>query len=146
MASLLNLPGIQDIYDGTHKWASSDDLRARLLMTNTTADTENNKATLSAYTTIDTFDGSGATNNLALTGEAVNVDSGNNRLELDLDDAAFGALGNGTRQIQGVLLFFFVTNDADSIPLCFIQFSSNVNPGGATLTIQWNAEGVVQVV
>lgn len=144
MASLLNLPGMQDLADGSHSWSTGDDLRARLLMTNTTADTENNKATLSAYTTLDTFDGSGATNNLALTGEAVNVDSGNNRIECDADDAAYGALGNGTRQIQGVLLFFFVTNDADSVPLAFLQFSSNFNPGGATVTITWDAQGIVQ--
>lgn len=143
MASKLNLPGMQDLLDGSKAWAASGDIRARLLMTNTTADTENNKATLSAYTTIDTFDGSGASN-VALTGEAVNVDAANNRVENDADDVAFGALGNGTRQIQGVLLYFHVTNDTDSVPLCFIEFSSTVNPGGATVTIQWNAEGIMQ--
>ena len=144
MASKLNLPGMQDLLDGTSNWLTSD-YRVRLLMTNTTADTENNKATLSAYTTIDTFDGAGATNNLALANEAVNVDAANNRIEMDADDAAFGALGNGTRQIQGALIFDFNTNDADSVPFCFIEFSSTVNPGGATLTIQWNAEGIVQL-
>lgn len=143
MASLLNLPGMQDLLDGSKAWAASGDLRARLLMTNTTADTENNIATLSAYTTIDSFDGSGASN-VALTSEAVNVDSGNNRIEVDAADVAFGALGNGTRQIQGVLLYFHVTNDSDSVPLCFIQFSSNVNPGGAILTVVWDAQGIVQ--
>lgn len=143
MASLLNLPGMQDLLDGTSNWLTSD-YRARLLMTNTTADTENNKATLSAYTTLDKFDGSGFSDNLALTGEAVNVDSANNRIELDADDLSFGALGNGTRQIQGVELFDFNTNDADSVPFCFIEFSSTVNPGGATLTVQWSIEGLVQ--
>lgn len=144
MASLLNLPGMKALVDGTHKWSSADDVRFRLLMTNTTADTENNKATLSAYTTLDTFDGAGATNNLAATSEAVNVNSGSNRVECDAADAVFGALGNGTRQIQGVLVFFFVTNDADSIGICFIQFSSNVNPGGATVTLVWDVGGIVQ--
>lgn len=142
MASLLNLPGMQDLLDGTSNWLTSD-YRARLLMTNTTADTENNKATLSAYTTLDAFDGSGASS-IALTSEAVNVDSGNNRIEVDADDVAFGALGNGTRAIQGVILYDFNTNDADSVPFVFIQFSSTVNPGGATLTVQWDAEGIVQ--
>jgi len=142
MASLLNLPGMQDLLDGTSNWLTSD-YRARLLMTNTTADTENNKATLSAYTTLDSFDGSGASS-IALTGEAVNVDSGNNRIEVDADDVAFGALGNGTRQIQGVILYDFNTNDADSVPFVFIQFSSSINPGGATVTVQWDAEGIVQ--
>lgn len=142
MASLLNLPGMQDLLDGTANWLTSD-YRAKLLMSNTTADTENNKATLSAYTTLDSFDGAGASN-VALTTEAVNVDSVNNRVELDADDVAFGALGNGTRAIQGVIIYDFTTNDTDSIPAFFIQFSSNINPGGATLTIQWNAEGIVQ--
>lgn len=145
MASLTNLPGLLALLNGTKPWAVASDIRGRLLMSNTTADTENNKATLSAYTTIDTFDGSGATNNFALTSEASAVDSVNNRVELDAADAAYGALGNGTLQIQGILLFFFVTNDSDSIPLCFIQFSSNVDPGGATLTVQWSAEGIIQV-
>jgi hypothetical protein len=142
MASLLNLPGMQDLLDGTSNWLTSD-YRCRLLMTNTTADTQNNIANLGAYTTLDAFDGSGASSP-ALTTEAVNVDSGNNRIELDADDVAFGALGNGTRQIQGILIYDFNTNDADSIPFVFIQFSSNVNPGGATVTVVWNAEGIVQ--
>lgn len=142
MASKLNLPGMQDLLDGTANWLTSD-YRCRLLMTNTTADTENNKATLSAYTTLDSFDGSGASS-VALTGEAVNVDSGNNRVEVDADDVAFGALGNGTRQIQGCIIYDFNTNDADSVPFVFVEFSSTINPGGATVTIQWNAEGIVQ--
>ena len=140
MASLLNLPGMQDLLDGTANWLTSD-YRGRLLMTNTTADTENNKATLSAYTTLDSFDGSGASS-VALTSEAVNVDAANNRVELDAADTAFGALGNGTRQIQGIILYDFNTNDADSVPFLFVEFSSTVNPGGATLTVQWNVEGI----
>lgn len=143
MASLLNLPGMQDLLDGTSNWLTSD-YRARLLMTNTTADTENNKATLSAYTSLDSFDGSGASS-IALTSEAVNVDSVNNRIEMDAADVAFGALGNGTREIQGVIIYDFNTNDADSVPFVFIQFSSNINPGGATVTVQWDAEGIVQL-
>lgn len=142
MASLLNLPGMQDLLDGTSNWLTSD-YRARLLMSNTTADTENNKANLAAYTTLDSFDGAGAAT-VALTGEAVNVDSGNNRIEVDADDVAFGALGNGTRQIQGVIIYDFNTNDADGVPFVFIQFSSNFDPGGGVITVQWDAQGIVQ--
>jgi hypothetical protein len=143
MASIVNLPGLQDLLDGTSNWITSD-YRARLLMTNTTADTENNKANIAAYTTQDSFDGSGAST-IALTGEAVNVNAGSNRVEMDADDVAFGALGNGTRAIQGVLLFDFNTNDGDSVPFVFIQFVSNITPGGATLTVVWNAGGIVQL-
>lgn len=142
MASLLNLPGLQDLLDGTSNWLTGD-YRLALLSTNTTADTENNIATVSAYATLDEFNGAGYARQ-ALAGEAVNVDSVNNRIELDGSDSAFGALSNGTRSIQGVLVHDFVTNDADSPPLAFIQFASNIAPGGASLTIVWNAEGIVQ--
>lgn len=143
MASKLNLPGMQDLLDGTSNWLTSD-YRVRLLMTNTTADTENNIATLSSYTTLDKFDGSGFSDNLALTGEAVNVDAINNRIELDADDVSFGAVGNGTRQIQGILVFDYNGADASSVPFIFIEFSSTFNPAGAQVTIQWDAEGLVQ--
>lgn len=143
MASKLNLIGMRNLLNGTSNWLTSD-YRGRLLMTNTTADTENDKATLSAYTTLDKFDGSGSSDNLALTGETVTADTINNRVELDADDLSFGALGNGTRQIQGILIFDFNTNDADAVPFVFIQFSSSFNPAGATVTIQWDAEGIVQ--
>lgn len=143
MASKLNLIGMRNLLNGTSNWLTSD-YRGRLLMTNTTADTENDKATLSAYTTLDKFDGSGFSDNLALTGETVTADTDNNRVELDADDLSFGALGNGTRQIQGIILFDFNTNDADAVPFVFIQFSSSFNPAGATVTIQWDAEGIVQ--
>lgn len=143
MASAVNLPGLQDLFDGTSNWLTSD-YRCALLSTNTTADTENNKATVSAYTTLDEFNGSGYAR-FALASEAVSVNSGSNRIELDAADVAFGALGNGTRAIQGVLILDFNTNDADSVPFLFVEFASTVTPGGATLTVQWNSGGIAQV-
>lgn len=142
MASLVNLPGVQGLLKADN-WETSS-YRARLLMTNTTANTQNNAAFLSSYTTLDKFNGSGATDNLALTNKLVVLDSANNTNYLDADDIAFGALGNGTRAIAGVLIFKFVTNDADSVPLVFVQFSSSVNPAGGQLTIQWDANGILQ--
>lgn len=142
MASLVNLPGVQGLLKADN-WETSG-YRARLLMTNTTADTENNASFLSSYSTQDKFNGSGATDNLALTNKLALIDAPNNRNYLDADDTAFGAIGNGTRAIQGVLIFKFVTNDADSVPLVFVQFSSSINPAGGQLTIQWDAGGILQ--
>jgi len=142
MSSLLNLPGMQDLLDGTSNWLTSD-YRARLLMTNTTAGSENNKATLSAYTTLDSFDGASASS-VALGSEAVNINSGSNRVEVDAADVAFGAIGNGTRMIKGVIVYDFNTNDADSVPFVFIEFSTTINPAGASLTVVWDSGGIVQ--
>lgn len=122
------------------------DIRVMAVMTNTTADTDQDAATISAIGTLDEFDGSGYVRQ-ALAGEVVNQDDPNNRGEFDANDVAFGALGNGTRQIQGFVLFRFITNDTDNVPIAFIDnagASYALNPAGATVTIQWNAEGILQ--
>lgn len=123
-----------------------NDVRVLLVMTNTTADTEKDKTTFAGFTTLDEFDGSGYTSGgIALTGEAVSVDNPNNRGEFDANDATFTAVGAGTRQIQGCIVYKFVTDLNSSIPMAFIDtggfpFAAN----GGDIVIQWNAEGLIQ--
>jgi hypothetical protein len=123
------------------------DIRLLAVMTNTTADTDQDVQNIADITTLDEFDGSGYARQ-ALAGEAVNEDAANNRAEFDATDVAFGALGNGTRAIQGFVLYRHVTNDADAVLIAFIDNAGSsyaLNPGGATVTVQWNAEGILQV-
>ena len=123
----------------------TNDIRCALLMTNTTADTENDGiSTISGITTLDDCDGSGYSR-LALTTEAVNLDDANDRAEFDADDAAFGALGAGTRAVQGVLVYKHVTNDTDSIPIAWVEFATNKTLDGSSFTVQWDAEGILQL-
>jgi len=133
------LPARKKIWSGNID-LNTDDIRVLLLMTNTTADTELDKEFLSQFTTLDEFNGAGYARQ-ALAAEAVNQDTPNARAEFDADDVAFGALTTGTRQIDAGIIFKFVTNDADSIPIFLLQFT-NFNPGGSALTLEWNAEGV----
>lgn len=119
----------------------TDDIRCLLVMTNTTADTETDKEFISQFTTLDEFNGAGYARQ-TMAGEAVNQDTPNARAELDATDEAFAALSNGTRQIQGVVFFKFVTNDADSIPIAYTAFTA-FNPGGSVLTLEFNAEGII---
>ena len=126
------------------------DLRLIGCMTNTTADTEKDVTTISGgtgFTTIDEYDGSGYSR-VALSGEAVAYDDANDRVEIDASDLApwFAALGAGTRQMQGMVLYRFVTNDADSVPVAWIDtggfpFSGN----GGIVNVTWNAEAILQV-
>lgn len=116
------------------------DIRSLLVMTSTTADTETDTEFLAGFTNLDEFNGAGYAR-VALTGEAVNQDTPNARAEFDADNIAFAALSNGTRSIAAIVLFRFVTNDADSMPICYLNFSS-FNPGGSVLTCEWNAEGI----
>lgn len=121
------------------------DIRVALLMTNTTADTEQDNATIASFTTLDEYDGAGYVRK-ALTGEIVNQDDPNNRAEFDADDVTWTAISAGTRSAQGILLFRFVTNDADSVPIAFIDTGGFPIAGnGGDLTIAWNVEGILQL-
>jgi hypothetical protein len=124
-------------------WASLD-VRAALLMTNTTGDTDVDAEFIDDITTLDEFDGSGYSRQ-ALDSEALNVDAANNRVELDAADEVFSTLGNGTRQIAGILLYIHVTNDTDSPVVAWIDSGGfPLHPDGGDLTITWNAEGILQ--
>lgn len=117
--------------------------RLALVMTNTTADTEDDVNNMGAFTTLDDYDGSGYAR-ADLDNEVVNEDAANNRAEFDADDEVFSTIGAGTRSIEGAILYKFVTNDAGSMPVAFIDDFTNFNGNGGNITFQWNAEGIVQ--
>ncbi len=124
-----------------------DDLRSLLVMTNTTADTELDKQTLDAFTTLDEFDGAGYTRQ-TLTGKVVVEDTGNDRGEFSMDNITFGPIDAGTRNIAGVLIFKFVTDDTDSIPVFWLDTGGGltppITPTGGPLVIEASTEGLVQ--
>jgi hypothetical protein len=123
----------------------NDDIRIVPCMTNTTVDTQRDSMTsVSAFTTLDEFDGSGySTGGQALDTQAVNVDDANDRAEFDADDEA-ATLGAGTRSIQGNLLISWITNLNSSLPLHWIEYAANKTPDGSTFTVVFNAEGILQ--
>lgn len=123
----------------------SVDLRAKLCMSNTTCDTEQDAANLAAFTTIDAYDGSGYTD-LDLAGASVASDTGNDRAEIDYSDGTFGAaVGAGTRQWVGLLYYVRVDGtNANDYPVAWKDLTPNNGNGGAVnLTV--NAEGLLQV-
>lgn len=122
---------------------AGDDMRLFLCMTNTTFDTDVDTDNTGSYT-LDEMDGTNYARK-TLDNQAVATDDTNDRAEFDADDVSWTALGNGTRQVQGAGIHEFITNDAGSFPLCWVEFTSTVNPGGSTFTIQWNAEGIFQI-
>lgn len=122
---------------------AGDDMRVVLCMTNTTADTDIDADNLSGYT-LDEHDGTNAARKTC-DNQTVSTDDANDRSEFDCDDFTWTALGNGTRQIQGMLIYEFITNDAGSFPLAWVDFSGTINPGGSNLTVAVNAEGLVQL-
>lgn len=128
---------------------NSHDIRVAIVMTNTTADTEQDAATLSAFTTLDEYDGANYARK-ALANEIVNTDTTNDRGEFDADDFTWTALGAGTRQAAALLLYRYVdgTAAADQ-PIAYIDTTSpSVFPfsgNGGDVAVAWNAEGILQL-
>lgn len=121
------------------------DIRVILVMTNTTGDTDQDAQYVGNITTLDEMDGANYARQ-ALANQAVNEDAANNRAEFDADDPTFASLGAGTRQVAGAIYYRHVTNDADSPLIAYVDsggfpFAAN----GGNVTIQHNAEGIVQI-
>lgn len=124
---------------------AGNDIRVLMVSTNTTADTEKDKATIGGFTTLDEYDGANYARK-ALANQVVSEDNANHRGEFSHDAVVWTALGAGTRQCQGLVYYKHVTNDADSIPLFYVDgtgFPFQGNGGNVTLTP--NAEGALQV-
>lgn len=115
---------------------NADDIRVLLAMTNTTIDTENDGiVNLDDFATLDEFDGANYVRK-ALANEAVNKDDAADRAEFAADNVTWAALGAGTRDIAGALVFYHNTNDAASVPIAWIEFSAT--PDGNDFTIKWD--------
>lgn len=146
MASFWYTPAKQKLAKGDLDFDTAD-IRAKLVMTNTTTDTEQDAANLAAFTTIDEMDGAGYAE-LDLAGVSVNQDDPNNRSEVDYNDGNFGtAVSNGTRQVQAILYYCRIDGTAaNDYPVAYIDApGGNFNPGGAQVNLTVNAEGLLQI-
>ena len=122
-----------------------DDFRVLLVMTNTTADTEDDVDTVDDFTTLDELD-DGSYARQALAGDSLAEDAGNDRAEYDANDSEFTYAGDGTRDTQAAVVIKHVTDDTDSVPIAYIDtggFPVSSSQVG-TVTITWNAEGILQ--
>jgi hypothetical protein len=125
----------------------TDDIRAKLLMTNTTADTEKDGINnVDDITTLDLCDASGYAD-VVLAGEIVAVDDDNERASFDANDISFEGLGgDATRDYQGVLIYKYVDGtDANDIPICFIDFTSDILKTATQVNVHWNSSGILQL-
>lgn len=73
-----------------------------------------------------------------------NIDTPNARAEWDAADLSWTGIDAGTA--AGLLLLKFVTNDADSPILAFIDTGGfPVTTNGGDLGVQWNTEGILHI-
>ena len=63
---------------------------------------------------------------------------------IDAADAAMGSFNqDGSKTIDMIVIYKFVTNDADSIPMILIDLTTSATPNGNAVTVQWNASGIM---
>lgn len=123
---------------------NAHDIRAMLVLNTTTADTEEDVTTIAGFSSLaEVSDGSYA--RVSLTTEAVNSDNANNRAEFSSDTPiSWPALTTGGT-VQAMILYRHVTNDADSVPIAFIDSGGfPFSLTGANLSVNQNAEGWLQ--
>jgi hypothetical protein len=143
MADQWYLPAAQKLLKGDLDFDTVD-LRAMLCMSNTTADTERNVSTLSGFTTLDKYDGSGYTD-VDLAGVAIAIDVANSRVEIDYNDGSWGAaVGAGTRNWVGILFYVRVDGTtANDWPVAWKDLTP-ANGTGGPVNLIVNAEGALQ--
>lgn len=123
---------------------NAHDIRVALLMTNTDADTNVDVDLMNAFSSLDECDATGYAR-VALASESVNIDDTNDRAEFDANDVSFEGLGgDASRDIQGALIYRHVNDDTDSIPIAFIDFTSDIPSTATQIDIPWDAEGIIQ--
>lgn len=108
------------------------DIRCALLVGAVTINPDH--ATVQAVIAANTEASDASYARVALTTEAVTQDDVNDRADFDADDISFGALDNETP--TAALIFRFVTNDTDSIPISIhdTNFGAAANGAGYTVT------------
>jgi hypothetical protein len=146
MASFAYTPAKTLIANGGLNFAEAGaDLRLILVMTNSTADTDQDTQYVSGIGTLDEMDGANYVRKACGT-QVVAEDAANNRAEFSFDAVTWTALGAGTRQVLGVVLYKHVTNDADSPLIAWVDtggFPFTANGGNVTLTV--SADGFIQI-
>jgi hypothetical protein len=144
MADFTHTPALHKLATGALNLGSVD-LRAKLCMSNTTADTDQDAANLTAITTLDEYDGAGY-GELDFAGLTQTQDDPNNRTETHVNAGTFGAtVAAGTRQAVGLLYYVRVDGTpGNDYPVGWKDLTPFDGNGGA-INFTENAEGIHQL-
>ena len=117
-----------------------DDIRALLCMTNTNV-TSQRAATTVSDILLDEMDGANYVR-IALSSQQFVVNNPQNRSEFRAANLNWSALGPGTRQMAGLLLFHFIVDDTQSIPYQWIDDGFPFTANGQDFPVTWSADGI----
>lgn len=127
--------------------AGVGDVRVAFCMTLTDADSYTT-ASYIASLSLDEYGGTGYERK-TLSTKTVTFDIPNARAEFDGQNITWTSLGVGARQIEGILLIYqpgATAVAANDIPIAWIDSGfTNFDGNGGDVTIEWNAEGIIQL-
>jgi hypothetical protein len=123
-------------------WLTGKTIRAILVMTNTTVNSENDGiAFVGDFATLDEFDGANYTaNGKVLASVTITKDDANDRAKISANTLVWSSLGAGTRDGAGLLLLDWQTNYADSPPIAFIDRAFKAD--GSNLEFRFDGEAI----
>ena len=145
MASAIPNSAKANLMNGTID-LDTNTIKARLVMSNTTCDTEVDGIThLSNYTNIDPSDATGYAD-VTLTVTVAAVDA-SDWAKFDANDISFtGLSGNATRDYQGILIYKYVDGtNANDIPVCFVDFGGNIAKTATQVDVTFDAAGIMKL-
>lgn len=119
----------------------ADTIRVLLVKTGYTFDPDPN--TVSAISGLNeltdaSYTGQGASGRLTLGTKSRTEDDTNNRVVFDAADPVWTALDGGETVIGGIV-FKHVTDDTDSVPICFISAAESKVAQGSDMTLAFDA-------
>lgn len=81
----------------------------------------------------------------ALASESVTLDNTNDRAYFDAADVVWTALGAAAGNPVAAVVYRFVSTDADSPLLAYVELTTPPAPNGGDYTIAWNAGGLLRL-
>jgi hypothetical protein len=130
----------------------NDTIKMTLLMTNTTADTEQDADDVDDFTTLDECDAGGAFtwghggNGRKTVTITATRSAGQTQINIPAGSTTWLSLplGGSGRSIAGALLFSEGSaDDTDAYPIAWLEFTSPVAANGTDFTITWSGGEVV---
>lgn len=129
MANFTTNEGALQLQNNSIVWAS-DTIKARLVATSATVNKDD--TTLTPYTAIGT--------DQTLASKTRTKDTTNDRIVYDAADPIWTAVAGGST-VGGCIVFKFVTNDAGSTPIFYIDLTDTATNGG-DMMVQFHADGI----
>lgn len=101
-----------------------DSLRAIIVMSGTTADVDVTAEFIADITTLDEYDGTNNARKILTTPVVIEQLGPPSRAYFDSDSPVWAALGDGTTEAVGMIIFKLVNDDLDSVLLAYIDDST----------------------